>query len=139
MRAAFVLMAPALLLAACDTPAPPVETEGARVRAEMEAATKTYADCISGQAETMPVADEAAGSLALKALDLCNASRAALVAKVAAFNKIGYPQRTPAQLDAVAGASVKLLDDDARQAAVITIVKRQTQTTNDADASATKG
>jgi hypothetical protein len=122
------LLGALLMLAACDAPAPRVDSAGQAARTDMDAAAKVYAECISGQAETMPVAGEAAGSLALNALAMCTGSREALAEKVAAFNAIGYPERTPQQLAAVAEASVKILEDEARQAAVVTIIGRQNVT-----------
>ncbi|WP_416907173.1 MAG: hypothetical protein ACMVO5_08950 [Polymorphobacter sp.] len=115
------------LLVACGEQRPPDReaTEGGAARAEMDAATEAFADCIDGHATSMDVAEEAAGSLAIQAVKMCSAERAALVEKVAAFNAIGYPSRTPEQVQAVAEASVKVLEDEARNAAVVTIVKRQ--------------
>ncbi|WP_439532672.1 hypothetical protein [Polymorphobacter sp.] len=132
MRLLIAMAGAGLLLASCGdaTVQQRPETEGSAARTEMDAATKVYAECVSSQAETMPVADEAAGTLALNAMAVCKGSRDVLVEKVAAFNAIGYPERTPQQLDTVAEASVKLLDDEARQAAVVTIVRRQTETTD---------
>jgi hypothetical protein len=126
---ASAFVAPLLLLAACDAPPPRPDTVGRTARVELNAATKVYAECVDGQAQTMPVEGEAAGTLALNALAMCKGSREALLKEVAAFNAIGFPNRTPEQLAAVAEASVKLLDDEARQAAVVTIVRRQTETT----------
>lgn len=117
-----------LVLAACDAPVPRVDSAGEAARAAMDAATKAYAGCIDTGAKTMPVTTEAAGGLAIRATAACKPQRAALVEKVAAFNRIGYPNRTPNQLDTVAEASVRLLENEARNAAVITIVKRQTET-----------
>jgi hypothetical protein len=130
MRHFLVLAGSTLALAACGEPKVQdrPETEGSAARIEMEAATKVYAACISGQADTMPVEGEAAGSLALNAVAMCTGSREALAEKVAAFNAIGYPERTPEQLAAVAEASVKILEDEARQAAVVTIIRRQNET-----------
>lgn len=115
-------------LAACGPGAAPerAETEGGAARVDMESAVKAFAACIEEQAQTMPLADEPAGTLAINAVRMCSGPRADLVEKVAAFNAIGYPSRTPEQVQAVAEASVKVLEDEARQAAVVTIVKRQT-------------
>ncbi len=118
-----------LALAACDAPTPRVDTEGQAARGDMDAATSAFAGCIDNQAQTMDVAGEAAGTLAIRATSACDTERAALVEAVAAFNRIGYPSRTPEQIDAVAEASVKVLEDEARNAAVVTIVKRQSDPT----------
>ena len=142
MRNLVVMTSVGLLLAACGEPKIQErdETEGSAARIEMEAATKVYAECISGQADTMELADEPAGSLAITAVKMCEGSREALVQKVAVFNKIGYPNRTEEQVAAVAEASVKLLEDEARQAAVVTIIKRQNDMNGAGDAApATEG
>lgn len=117
-----------LALAACGAPEPRVDTEGQAARGDMNAATAAFADCIEAQANSLDVAGEPAGSLAIAAVKACGAEREALVARVAAFNAIGYPSRTPPQLRVVAEASVKILEDEARNAAVVTIVKRQGET-----------
>jgi hypothetical protein len=117
-----------LALAACDAPAPRVDSAGEAARAAMEAATAAYAGCIETGAETIPVDDDAAGALAIRTTAACKPQRAALAQTVVAFNKLGYPNRTPNQLDAVAEASVNVLEKEARNAAVVTIVKRQTAT-----------
>ncbi len=116
-----------LALAACEAPAPRIDSVGEAARTAMDAASKAYAGCIDSGASTMPVADEAAGGIAIRATAACKPQRAALVDAVAAFNKIGFPSRAQNQIDAVAEASVKVLEDEARNAAVITIVKRQTE------------
>ena len=139
MRNLAVLGSVALLLVACGEAKPPAPTEGAAARTDMEAATKAFAECISSQAETMALTEEPAGTLAINAVKACAEPRAALVEKVAAFNKIGYPNRTEPQLNAVAEASVKILEDEARQAAVVTIVKRQNENAPGAPAPATEG
>jgi hypothetical protein len=121
---AFVAFA-VLALAACDAPAPRVDSQGEAARAAMDAATAAFAACIEAQANSIDVAGEPAGSLAIVAVKACGTEREALVTKVAEFNAIGYPSRTPLQVQAVAEASVKILEDEARNAAVVTIVKRQ--------------
>jgi hypothetical protein len=129
MRNMAVLGSVALLLAACGEPKiqERPETEGGAIRARMEAATNAYAECIDGQARAMELGKEPAGTLAINATNACTESRATLVEAVAAFNQFGYPSRTPEQVKAVAEASVKILEDEARRAAVVTIVKRQNE------------
>lgn len=122
-----LLLAAALGLAACgETPAPRVDSEGMAAQKIMDAATTVYAECISGHAESIPVGDEAAGSLALDILKTCSAAREDLAVKVAKFHLIGHPKEGQAMADAVADASVKAIDDELRGNAVVTIVKRQT-------------
>lgn len=120
-----VALVSVLALAACGAPPERVDTEGGAARVEMNTAVEAFASCIDGQANNMTLADEPAGSLAIAAVQACQTERASLVEKVAAFNAIGYPSRTPEQVQAVAEASVKVLEDEARNAAVVTIVKRQ--------------
>ena len=141
MRNIAVLGGVALLVAACGEPKiqEREETEGGAIRAEMDAATRDFAACISGQTETMALTDEPAGTLAINAVKACADSRAALVDKAAAFNKFGYPSRTDAQVKAVAEASVKILEDEARQAAVVSIIKRQNANGGGESAPATEG
>lgn len=122
------LVLPTLLLAACDAPAPRVDTAGQAARATVDAATKLYSDCVTGHAGSIPVSDEAAGSLALEILKTCKTAREDLAVKVAAFHKLGNPKASQAMSDAVADASVKGIDDELRGQAVVTIVKRQSET-----------
>lgn len=114
-----------LALVACNAPKPKPDTVGQVARAEVDAATKVYGECISNKADALPVKDAAAGSLALDILQMCKPERDDLLAKVAAFHKIGNPKETDARADAVAEASVLSVDDEARRAAVVTIIKRQ--------------
>ena len=113
-------------LAACSPPAPRVDSAGMAAQKVMDGATTVYAECVSGHAEAMPVAGEAAGTLALRILKTCEAARADLVTRVAAFHLIGHPKEGQAMADAVAEASVQAIEDELRGNAVVTIVKRQT-------------
>lgn len=117
----------ALLVAACSPPAARVDTQGQAARASVDAATKLYSDCVTGHAGAVPVTEEAAGSLALEILKTCKKARDDLAIKVAAFHKIGNPKESQAMADAVADASVKGIDDELRGQAVVTIVKRQSE------------
>ena len=119
------LAAVALLLAACSPPAARVDTQGQAARAEVDDATRLYGECVSGHADALPVNGDAAGSIALEILKTCKASRTDLVAKVARFHKLGNPKESDARAEAVAEASVMEIDDQVRQAAVVTIIKRQ--------------
>ncbi len=114
-----------LALAACEAPKSRPDTAGQASRGEVDTATKTYGECISTKADTLPVKDEAAGSLALDILKMCKPERDDLTTKVAAFHKLGNPKESDARADAVAEASVLSVDDEARRAAVVTIIKRQ--------------
>lgn len=122
-------LATVLALAACNQapPAARVDSEGMAAQKVMDAATTVYAECISGHAEAMPVSDEAAGTLALRILKTCKASRDDLLGKVAAFRLIGHPKDGRPMAEAVAEASVQAIDDEMRGRAVVTIVKRQSE------------
>ncbi len=119
-----------LMVAACDAPPPRVDTAGDAARAAMDTATAAYAGCIDNGAKTIPADEEAAGNIALEAVAACKAERAQLVAAVAAFKAVGAPSLRPDQLEIVAEASVQALENDARQAAVVTVVRRQNQPQN---------
>lgn len=119
------VVAAALALAACSPPAPAADSQGQAARKVMDAASANYSQCVTGHAGAMPVDGDAAGSLALRILKSCRPARDVLVAKVAAFHRIGHPKESQAMAQAVADASVQTADDDLRQQAVVTIVKRQ--------------
>jgi len=114
-----------LALTACNAPKTQPDTTGQVARAKVDEATKVYGECIAVKAETLPVKDQAAGSMALDILHTCKPERDDLTTKVAAFHKLGNPKESDARADAVAEASVLSVDDEARRAAVITIIKRQ--------------
>ncbi|KPF78479.1 hypothetical protein IP88_03500 [alpha proteobacterium AAP81b] len=120
-----VALLAALALAACDAPAPRVDTAGATARAEVDRLTKTYTECIEGHAAAMPVADDTAGALADTIVKSCRPARNALFAKVADFDRLGHPTHSREMAEAVAQASVATLDDALRQTTVVTIIKRQ--------------
>lgn len=123
-------------LAACSPSAPPKPTEGAAQKAKVDAATLVYGDCVQNGANTMVVSGEAAGTLADKALANCTDSRKALMADIISFHQIGHPKFTIDQSKAVAEASIATLEDELRQKVVVTIVQRQTGTTEPAAAPA---
>lgn len=114
-----------LALAACDAAPPRVDTAGTAARAEVDAATKLYAECIAGHADAIPLPDDGAGSIVDSIVRSCKPARVDLIAKVAAFDRIGHPKHRPDQAEAVAEASVLTIEDELRQAAVVAIIKRQ--------------
>ncbi len=114
-----------LALAACDAPAPRSGSAGQTARAEVDALTKQYTGCVAGHADAVPLPQEPAGSIALDIMKTCREARTALFRKVSAFDRIGHPGHSVAMADAVAQASVAALDDELRQAAVVTIIRRQ--------------
>ncbi len=118
-----------LMVAACSPPAAPKPSEGMAQQAKMDSATKAYADCITNGAKTIDVSKDAAGSLGDQVVIACKPPRAALMADVIAFHQIGHPKFTIDQSKAVAEASIATIEDDLRQQTVVTIVQRQTGTT----------
>ncbi len=121
-----------LALAACAPDAPPKPSEGAAQKAKVDAATIAYADCISAGAKSIKVAGEAAGTLGNQVIKACVEKRNALFADVVSFHQIGHPKFTLDQSKAVAEASIGTIEDDLRQQTVVTIVQRQTGTTEPA-------
>ena len=119
----------ALLLAACGKVEQRVDSQGQAARAEVDKLTVDYANCISGHAEAMPLGNDPAGTVVDAIVRTCAGTRTALVAKVAAFDRLGHPKHAPNQAEAVAEASVADIEDELRADAVVTIVKRQTATT----------
>lgn len=119
------LLLPALALAACDAPAQRPDTEGQAMRAEVDHLTKVYADCVSGHADSIPLNDDPAGNIVDEVMKSCRPARNTLYRKVSAFDRFGHPKHTPEMADAVAQASVATLDDEIREAAVVTIFKRR--------------
>jgi len=122
------LIMAAFALAACSPPAPPKPTEGAAQQAKMDAATKAYSNCITKGTQTIDVADDAAGSIGDRVVLACKELRGTLMADVIAFHQIGHPKFTIDQSKAVAEASIATIEDELRQQAVVSIVKRQTAT-----------
>ncbi len=123
----------ALAVAACSPPAPGADSEGQAARKLVDTATTTYANCVTAATKAIDVKGENAGTLALLAMKQCAAQRTDLIAKVGNFYRLGHPVTDSAKQTyekakavAVAEASVQTIEDDMRQAAVVTIVSRQT-------------
>jgi putative hemolysin len=119
-------------LAACSPAAPPKPTEGAAQKAKVDSATLAYSNCISAGAKSIPVAGQAAGTLGDEVIAACTDKRNALLADVISFHQIGHPKFTIDQSKAVAQASIATIEDELRQQTVVTIVQRQTGTTEPA-------
>ena len=92
----------------------------------MDAATSAYSDCISAEAKTVNVVDDAAGSIVNRVMVTCKDRRNSLMADVIAFHQIGHPKFSIDQSKAVAEASIATIEDELRQQTVVTVVKRQT-------------
>ncbi len=126
MRLALAL--PLLLLAACDAAPPRVDPKGQQLRAELDTLTADYGKCVDEKVAAADVSNDPAGSIAIEAVKACRPIRNALRLKVASFDRFGHPNRTPNQAEAVAEASVGVIEKELRENAVVTIVKRQNQT-----------
>ena len=116
-----------LSLAACDAAAPRVDSKGQQLRNELDQITIDYGKCVEEKIAAADVAGEPAGSIAIEAVKACRPIRNALRLKVASFDRFGHPNHTPNQAEAVADASVGVIEKELRENAVVTIVKRQNQ------------
>ena len=126
MRLAFAL--PLLLLAACDAAPPRPDPKGQHLRAELDKLTADYGKCVDEKVAAADVSNDPAGSIAIEAVKACRPIRNALRLKVASFDRFGHPNHTPNQAEAVAEASVGVIEKELRENAVVTIVKRQNET-----------
>jgi hypothetical protein len=117
-----------LCVAACDVAPPRVDPKGQQLRAELDQMTKDYAACVDAKIASADVSVDPAGSIAIEAVKACRPQRNALKLKVASFDRLGHPNHSPAQAEAVADASVGVIEKELRENAVVTIVKRQNLT-----------
>jgi hypothetical protein len=118
----------ALTLAACDAAPPRPDPKGQQLRAELDSLTKEYAACVDKNIAAADVSNDPAGSIAIEAVKACRPIRGALKLKVASFDRFGHPNHSANQAEAVADASVGVIEKELRENAVITIVKRQNKT-----------
>ena len=114
-----------LTVAACDAAPPRPDPKGQQLRAELDTLTKDYAKCVDDKIAAADVSIDPAGSIAIEAVKACRPIRNALTLKVASFDRFGHPNHTPNQAEAVALASVGVIEKELREQAVVTIVKRQ--------------
>ncbi len=114
-----------LTVAACDAAPPRLDPKGQQLRAELDTLTKDYAKCVDDKLAVADVSKDPAGSIAIEAVKACRPMRNALTLKVASFDRFGHPNHTPNQAEAVALASVGVIEKELREQAVVTIVKRQ--------------
>ena len=124
MRLALALLL--LSLAACDATPPRVDPKGQKLRTEMDKLTADYGECVDKKIAAAEVSNDPAGSIAIEAVKACRPIRDALRLNVASFDRFGHPNHTPQQAEAVADASVGVIEKELRENAVVTIVKRQT-------------
>jgi hypothetical protein len=117
-----------LSLAACDTAPPRPDPKGQQLRTELDKLTADYGKCVDEKVAVADVSKDPAGSIAIEAVKTCRPIRDALRLKVASFDRFGHPNHTPNQAEAVADASVGVIEKELRENAVVTIVKRQNET-----------
>jgi hypothetical protein len=115
----------ALLLAACDAPAPRVDTAGEAARKVMDEATARLSECVDREAAAAPVEGRSAGAVAQEVMAACRAERAALVERVQEFRVIGYPKEEAERRRVIAESSVAAIETTLRQQAVTTTITRQ--------------
>ena len=126
MRLAAALLL--LLVAACDAAPPRADPKGQQLRTELDQMTAAYGKCVDDKIAAADVSNDPAGSIAIEAVKACRAIRDALRLKVASFDRFGHSNHTPDQAEAVAEASVGVIEKELRENAVVTIVKRQNLT-----------
>ncbi|WP_164156419.1 hypothetical protein [Sandarakinorhabdus rubra] len=115
-------------LAACDAAPQRPDSKGQQLRAELDRLTADYGKCVDEKIAAADVSQDPAGSIAIEAVKACRPIRNALKLKVASFDRFGHPNHTPQQAEAVADASVGVIEKELRENAVVTIVKRQNLT-----------
>ncbi len=114
-----------LCLTGCDAAPPRPDPKGQQLRAELDKLTADYGKCVDEKVAAADVSQDPAGSIAIEAVKACRPIRNALRLKVASFDLFGHPSHTPNQAEAVADASVGVIEKELRENAVVTIVKRQ--------------
>lgn len=112
----------ALALAACDSPPPRPTVAGVEGRAKVDAATKTWADCLDTTVKRLATPQTQAADAGAGAFKACLPLRAALVAEVRRFHRLGAPNETPAYNEAVGEASVEAIETDLRSQTEVTAV-----------------
>jgi hypothetical protein len=114
-------------LAACDAAPSRPDPKGQQLRAELDKLTADYGKCVDDKVAAADVSQDPAGSIAIEAVKACRPIRDALRLKVASFDRFGHPNHSANQAEAVADASVGVIEKELREAAVVTIVKRQNE------------
>jgi hypothetical protein len=128
IRAAALLAVASAALTACDAAPPRPDPKGQQLRAELDRMTRDYAACVDAKVAAADVSKDPAGSIAIEAVKACRPQRNALKLKVASFDRFGHPNHSANQAEAVADASVGVIEKELREQAVVTIVKRQNET-----------
>ncbi len=122
MIRAAILAALILPLAACGSPPPRPSVAGIEGRKLVDAATAAWADCLDTTAKRLATPDTQAASAADDAFKICAPKRAALVAEVRRFHRLGAPKETEQYNLAVGESSVAGIEVDLRNSTEITAV-----------------
>jgi hypothetical protein len=127
MRATALLAVASAALAACDAAPPRPDPKGQQLRAELDRMTADYGKCVDDKVAAADVSKDPAGTIAIEAVKACRPQRNALKLKVASFDRFGHPTHSANQAEAVAEASVGVIEKELRERAVVAIVKRQNE------------
>lgn len=115
----------ALTLAACGEATPRAPAAGQQSRAAVDAATAAYSDCVTAATRRLAVPTIQASDAADAGFHACLPARAALVAKVLAFRRLGMPSEPATTAASVAEASVGVVETDLRADAVVAAIEAQ--------------
>ena len=126
LRSASASLAAVLLLAGCGDAPPRPQAAGQEARAAMDLAAADYWNCVKAAAEALPITDETqAGPAATGILKGCGNDRKLLVDRVYDVRRIGHDKETEAISREVADQSVKAIEGELRERAVVIVVQRQ--------------
>ncbi len=111
-----------LALAACDAAPPRPSVAGIEGRKKVDAATKAWSDCLDTTVKKLATPTTQAAQAADGAFKACAPARAALVAEVSRFRRLGEPNESATNNAAVAEASVEAIETDLRSQTEVTAV-----------------
>ncbi len=112
-----------LALGACDVSPPPrPSVAGIEGRRRVDAATKTWSDCLDMTVKAAATPLIQAADAAETAFKTCAPKRDALVAEVGRFRRLGEPKESATNNAAVAEASVAAIETDLRSQTEVTAV-----------------
>ncbi len=111
-----------LALAACDATPPRPSVAGVEGRKKVDAATKAWSDCLDTTVKKLATPSTQAADAADGAFKACAPQRAALVAEVSKFRRLGEPNESATNNAAVAEASVAAIETDLRSQTEVTAV-----------------
>ena len=126
LRSAPAALLLVLALAGCGEPAPRPHAKGPEARAAMDLAAADYWNCVKAGAEALPLTDDTqAGPAASAIVKGCANARQLLVDRVYDVRRIGYDKEAEALSHEVADQSVKAIEGELRERAVVILVQRQ--------------